>query len=74
MEYTEHKKLEIFSEDQMSALNEFCEYLDANVEAQFVDTENKPKISSSQDILYDFLGIDKHQLELERKEILKAYQ
>ena len=69
MEYTECKKLQLFSEEQMEALNEFCEYMDGNIEAKFVD-EEKPVISCSEDILFDFLKIDKKKLEIERQHIL----
>ena len=70
MKYPECEKLEIFSREQMQALYEFCEYMDGNIEATFVDTENKPTIHCSQDILYDFLKIDKVKLEKERQSIL----
>ena len=70
MEYIECKKLELFSREQMDALNEFCEYLDGHIEARFVD-EEKPTIRCSEDMLFDFLQIDKKKLEKERQHILK---
>lgn len=69
MEYTEHKKLEVFSREQMEAIQEFCEYLDGNVELKFVET-TKPDISSSEDALFDFLGVDRNKLEKERKHMI----
>ena len=74
MKLTECEKLQIFSRKQMDALNEFCEYMDGNIEAQFVDTENKPIIHCSQDILYEFLKIDKAKLEKERQAILDNFK
>lgn len=73
MKLTECEKLEIFSREQMQALNEFCEYMDGNIEAKFVDEENKPTIGCSHDILYDFLKIDKVKLEKERQAILDNF-
>ena len=69
MKYIECEKLELFSREQMSALYEFIEYMDGNIEATHVDTD-KPRISFSEDILYDFLDIDRIQLEIERQHIL----
>lgn len=72
MQYIECEKLQLFSREQMSALYEFIEYMDGNIEATFVD-ENKPRVSCSEDILYDFLKIDKVQLEKERQHILDSF-
>jgi len=73
-QYPECEKLELFNREQMNALYEFIEYMDGNIEATFVDEENKPRISCSEDILYDFLKIDKVKLEKERQSILKSVQ
>jgi len=70
MLYLEHNKLNIFSVEQMNALNEFCEYLDNNVESAFVDN-SKPLTICAQDVLYDFLGVNKVELEKERAHMLK---
>ena len=69
MKYIECEKLGLFSREQMGALYEFIEYMDSSIEATYVDTD-KPRITCSEDILYDFLKVDRVELEKERQHML----
>ncbi len=78
MEYKQHKKLEKFSKSEMGAINEFLEFLDNNdfqISCWVSKNGEQPveQVVKTEDALYEFLGVDKDQLEKERKMMTYKY-